>query len=80
MRLGPNRACDADRHGHGRHDEAGHKIVPQQGRLVRTQRVPPGKPVFPAGLIRLHCIAGDATKLGGMGRERFTHGCTLTSR
>jgi len=59
--------CDADRHEHGRHCEAGHKIVPQPGRLVRAQRVPTGKPVFPASLIRLYCIAGDATRLGGLG-------------
>ena len=55
---------DADRHEHGRHDEAGDDVVPQPGRLVPAQRRQPGKPAHPAGLIRLRCMAGDAARLG----------------
>ena len=69
---------DADRHEHGRHDEAGHEVVPQPGRLVVTQRVQPGKPAHPAGLIRLRCMAGDAARFCGVGGERFSHVCSLT--
>ena len=69
---------DADRHEHGRHDETGHKVVPQPGRLVLTQSVQPGKPAHPAGSIRLHCMAGNAARFCGVGGERLSHGCSLS--
>ena len=57
------RVRDADRHEHGRHDEAGDDVVPQPGGLVLTQRVQPGKPARPSGSGRESCRALDAPTL-----------------
>jgi hypothetical protein len=69
---------DADGHEHGRHNQTGHKVVPQPGRLVPTQRLQPWKPARVAGSSRLRWMARGAARLFRVGGERSSHDCEST--